>query len=340
MLTNYIYGRFHGVGGYGPKGMAVSPDKKVACQYQHTFGAYFVGVFADSGTRDSLQHVDTLIKPSCPRAVGGAMRYDSKGNLYLGVAFRPPALLTPAGFASDETYSYYVGSIARVPKNVKGRFAADRMDSLSIADKFYPIAFGAFSGNCWCRLPTFDIDPYDRLFVPNGVTQKIAVADNAGNIITEFGEYGNADEQGPGIPLAFPASAVASENHIYVSDFINARLVRVKMNFALQNMELPDAGVTVSAGKAALKMLSLPNPFSITNRIAVELPERAMVTLAVYDIRGQLVKRFAEQSLSPGTHAFRWDASDASGRRVAAGVYVYRLTAGDRVMMKRVVLAD
>jgi hypothetical protein len=44
--------------------------------------------------------------------------------------------------------------------------------------------------------------------------------------------------------------------------------------------------------------------------------------------------------MSAGRHPLTWDRRDASGRSVAAGVYVVRLTAGAEQAAARVVLAD
>ncbi|MBL8026626.1 MAG: hypothetical protein JNL74_09455, partial [Fibrobacteres bacterium] len=126
MATHEIYGRMHGVGGYGPKGMAVAPDKKIAVQYMYQFSRYFIGVFGDSGSADNIERCDTVMKPTCPdNGVGGAIRYDSKGNLYMGVAFHAPGFPEISAYPSgDETYSRYTGSIARIPKGNKGSHTA------------------------------------------------------------------------------------------------------------------------------------------------------------------------------------------------------------------------
>jgi hypothetical protein len=342
MLTNYIYGAFHPVGGNGPKGMAVAPDKKTACQYMNTFGAYFIGVFADSGCLDSVQHTDTLIKPSCPGRVGGCLRYDSKGNLYLGIACRPPALATPSGFQNDDSYNYFVGSVARVPKGVKGAFSSNNTSSFTIADKIYAIGLGAFSSNCWCRMPTFDVDPYDRLVVPNAITQKVTLADNNGNVISEFGNYGNADETGAAIPMAFPTGAAASDNFIYVSDLINSRIVRVQMKFSLDNMPQLSYGLSVDKRKnlsAKASMSIQPNPFNPACRIAVTLPVSGNARLLVYDVTGRTVRILGASVMPAGTHDFSWDSRDDKGRQVPSGIYFLSLTAGKLKLTERAILS-
>lgn len=66
--------------------------------------------------------------------------------------------------------------------------------------------------------------------------------DNEGNPILAFGTYGNRDSLGglPGdlvktkdFPLAWPNSVDATDDYIYVSDMMNARLLRIEKQYAL-----------------------------------------------------------------------------------------------------------
>ncbi|RMF62199.1 MAG: choice-of-anchor D domain-containing protein, partial [Calditrichaeota bacterium] len=71
---------------------------------------------------------------------------------------------------------------------------------------------------------------------------------------------------------------------------------------------------------------NFPNPFNPTTQIDYELPARANVTLAIYDIRGRLVRRLLDGEDKPsGTHSVFWDGKDASGNSVSSGVYFYAI---------------
>lgn len=89
----------------------------------------------------------------------------------------------------------------------------------------------------------------------------------------------------------------------------------------------------LSVGPAA------PNPALAETRLLFELRAAASVELAVLDIAGRLVRRFAAEHLDAGRHAITWDGTSAEGRRVPAGVYVLRLAAGgESAPARRVVL--
>jgi hypothetical protein len=62
------------------------------------------------------------------------------------------------------------------------------------------------------------------------------------------------------------------------------------------------------------------------------------VFLAVYNVRGQLVKRIVSDVLERGRHVRVWDTTDESGQRVAEGVYFLKLTAGEVDETRKVLL--
>lgn len=78
-----------------------------------------------------------------------------------------------------------------------------------------------------------------------------------------------------------------------------------------------------------------PNPVSQNASISYQLASPANVSLKVYNINGQLVKTLASETKPAGNHSVQWDGKDANGKKVAAGVYLYRLDAGDYQAVKK-----
>ncbi|MCH8305759.1 MAG: T9SS type A sorting domain-containing protein, partial [Candidatus Marinimicrobia bacterium] len=81
-----------------------------------------------------------------------------------------------------------------------------------------------------------------------------------------------------------------------------------------------------------------PNPFNPTTTIMYALPWRSDVTLEIYSIRGELVARIQQENRQAGYHEIRWNGVNRSGRAVASGLYIYRLSAGDFVQTKKMLL--
>jgi len=84
---------------------------------------------------------------------------------------------------------------------------------------------------------------------------------------------------------------------------------------------------------------NVPNPFVQETSIRYLLPERSAVTLSLYNVNGQRVRILLDAvPKSAGAHEIHWDGTDSEGESVASGVYFYRLEAGGRSQMRRMVL--
>jgi hypothetical protein len=82
-----------------------------------------------------------------------------------------------------------------------------------------------------------------------------------------------------------------------------------------------------------------PNPFNPRTTIAFATTDQASVNLQVFDLAGRLVRVLVDdETVTRGRHEVVWNGRDDTGRKVAAGVYFYRLTAGPWSEMKRMVL--
>ena len=81
-----------------------------------------------------------------------------------------------------------------------------------------------------------------------------------------------------------------------------------------------------------------PNPFNPTTSISFSMPKDGHVLLQVYDVTGALVKTLVDQSVRAGNMQTNWDGTNLSGNKVASGVYLYRMAAGDFVTAKKMVL--
>ncbi len=86
-----------------------------------------------------------------------------------------------------------------------------------------------------------------------------------------------------------------------------------------------------------------PNPFNPETWIPYQLAESAAVTLTIYDINGQLVRRLAVGHQAAGMYRSRiravyWDGRNQFGESVASGLYFYALTAGDFTATRKMLI--
>jgi hypothetical protein len=83
---------------------------------------------------------------------------------------------------------------------------------------------------------------------------------------------------------------------------------------------------------------NIPNPFNATTSISYILPERASVTLRVYDVKGRPVAALVDGVEAPGPHAVDWDGRSDAGAPQPSGIYFYRLKADGRILTRKMVL--
>jgi len=78
-----------------------------------------------------------------------------------------------------------------------------------------------------------------------------------------------------------------------------------------------------------------PNPFNPATVIKYSLTERCHVTLDIYNVLGQKVRTLVDESKPLGQYQIIWDGLDDNGLETAAGVYLYRLKAGNYLVTKK-----
>ncbi|NUN10699.1 MAG: M28 family peptidase [Ignavibacteriaceae bacterium] len=76
-----------------------------------------------------------------------------------------------------------------------------------------------------------------------------------------------------------------------------------------------------------------PNPFNPVTTIGFTLPVSAEVELSLYDIQGSKVADIFRGSKEAGNHKIIFEASGLS-----SGVYIYKLSAGDKIQTRRMVI--
>ena len=82
-----------------------------------------------------------------------------------------------------------------------------------------------------------------------------------------------------------------------------------------------------------------PNPFNPETTIRYDLSSDAIVSLTIYNIAGQVVRKLVDgESLAAGQYQAVWDGRSESGASVASGMYFYLLHAGDYVAKRKMVL--
>ena len=83
-----------------------------------------------------------------------------------------------------------------------------------------------------------------------------------------------------------------------------------------------------------------PNPFNPSTIIPYQLPTSTHVRLDVFNALGQHVTTLVDGERSAGSHTTVWGATNAAGRAVGAGIYIYRLSGMGGTLTRKMVLLD
>jgi hypothetical protein len=89
-----------------------------------------------------------------------------------------------------------------------------------------------------------------------------------------------------------------------------------------------------------------PNPFSLAKRIGANtatvihyrLTKEARVILTIHDLLGREIKTLVQHFESPGKHSAVWDGTNSHGKKVPAGIYLYRIQAGELAEARKLIL--
>jgi hypothetical protein len=81
-----------------------------------------------------------------------------------------------------------------------------------------------------------------------------------------------------------------------------------------------------------------PNPFNPETTIDFSLASAVRVYVAVYDVKGALVRTLVDENQTAGDHSVRWNGVDEKGRSAASGIYFVRMIAGTYTDVRKIVM--
>ncbi len=81
-----------------------------------------------------------------------------------------------------------------------------------------------------------------------------------------------------------------------------------------------------------------PNPFNAGTSIRFAVREPGYVSLAVYNVIGQRIRSLVGGEMGAGEYTVTWNGSEDDGSEVASGIYFYRMSAGDFVQCRKMIL--
>jgi len=135
---------------------------------------------------------------------------------------------------------------------------------------------------------------------------------------------------------------------LYLRDFT--------FNEGTPSAEIRSGFLRVGSGKTAVNETSsqipgslylwpnYPNPVYIrTNQnvitnISFQIPKPEKVSISIYNLSGQLVRRLIDKTFEAGSYQVSWDGRDEAWQEVSAGIYLYRIQVANIIGMRKLML--
>ena len=243
----------------------------------------------------------------------GSFEYD-----YLGVETLGPQDINYDGTTASYQNPYRVDAVAESP--LTGKYAAFIGDSLEMFySPYYEWGFSNWIDNL---TPTESavVDFQD----PNQDGAAVGVHNEGENWKTVFWTVDP-------ISLDYFSPADTSSMYHWILDVGNP--VADVLDWFGHPVTGIENGDVITARNYTLKQ-NYPNPFNPTTTIEYSIPNKAKVTLKVFDIRGREVVRLVDKDQAAGAHTVNFDASN-----YASGIYFYQLTTdNNQALVKKMML--
>lgn len=81
-----------------------------------------------------------------------------------------------------------------------------------------------------------------------------------------------------------------------------------------------------------------PNPLNQSTTIGYYLPKSCGVEIQIYNLKGQVVKKYEVQNPKCGMNKIKWDGKDEKGNPISSGIYFYQIIAGKHKEIKKCIL--
>ncbi len=126
----------------------------------------------------------------------------------------------------------------------------------------------------------------------------------------------------------------------YVTQNVNN--IEIEDNAITQNFLLEPLVETNDLAECKVYLgQNYPNPFnpaaagagrSPSTTIFYSVREISPVVVDIYNIKGQLVKRFVKDEIPAGQHSIQWNGKDENNIPVTSSIYFYQLKVNDRII--------
>jgi len=117
----------------------------------------------------------------------------------------------------------------------------------------------------------------------------------------------------------------------------NPKSIRIHVTETEYHLDIP-ISTPPSLTSAIIDVKTFPNPFNPNVRLEFYLLTSQKVDIAIYNLRGQIVKKICQDHIPAGKHNFLWNGRDNNNRSVGSGVYFVRIKSGNHIQNHKIML--
>jgi hypothetical protein len=99
-----------------------------------------------------------------------------------------------------------------------------------------------------------------------------------------------------------------------------------------------DVSTDISIPLATELLGNFPNPFNPETSISFALHTSDIVTLNIFNIKGQKIKTFQKELSGPGIYQINWNGRDENNKKVSSGIYFYHFQTNEYEKMAKMLL--
>jgi hypothetical protein len=127
-------------------------------------------------------------------------------------------------------------------------------------------------------------------------------------------------------------------NNLSVADLNSSDVAATKIDGTLTIVGVEEEIVVSLIPTVFALLRNLPNPFTFVTSIKYQLPVESHVSLNIYSYTGALVRTLLNTTKEAGYYTIHWDGKDNSEKKVASGIYFYKLETSDYTETRKMIL--
>ena len=193
----------------------------------------------------------------------------------------------------------------------------------------------------YAQMADFNNDSLPDMVFTGFDNEGLYIYSNIGNFQLEFDQFIQVDEDA----LLHKLTCADFDNN----NFNDIALIKGYLGFGPSVLELffnngmggfqenPVTKINNQKSKITNPIICYPNPFNVKTTIEININRKEFTNIEIYDLKGNLIKTFINNTLQPGIYKFIWDGKDEKRKEVNKGLYLIRLKAGRKIFTQRVV---